>query len=267
MSDTDHTNKSSSDDRLTDLQEQFDAWRKDSIVPPGFEAQERSVEDRLQEALKVLAIRRISLIILVTLAGMGLTQSWSDFSYFFASSEPVQVGDIRKAYLSDDPLPALQNNAFVDIDSLIPTSVFDSPSHRFFFCPLYNIIVQTAQSIPAKQAHKSYFEIEAGEGRILEEKLAFIWDLPIRIDVAGRLMEVDALPARYNRIWKAFQHEVDFRPDKPVFVLVDGETPGEFLWFLMAYVLAFGVIGFSGYGYYTAKQREQALRKEAGILV
>ena len=80
-------------------------------------------------------------------------------------------------------------------------------------------------------------------------------------------MDVNALPARYNRIWKAFQHEVDFRPDKPIFVLVDGETPGEFLWFLMAYLLAFGVIGFSGYGYIQAKKREQALRKQAGLLL
>ena len=193
MSDTGDTRDSQSEERLDELQEQFDAWRKDSIVPPGFAEEERSIEDRLQDALKVLAIRRISLVILVTLAAMGLSQSWSDFAYFFTSSEPVEVGDIRKAYLADDPLPVLEHNSFVAIDSLIPTSVFDSPSHRFFFCPLYNIIVQTQQDIPAKQAHKSYFEIEAGEGRILEEKLAFIWDLPIRMDMTGRLMDVNAL--------------------------------------------------------------------------
>ena len=96
MSDTGDTRDSQSEERLDELQEQFDAWRKDSIVPPGFAEEERSIEDRLQDALKVLAIRRISLVILVTLAAMGLSQSWSDFAYFFTSSSPLKWGIFGK---------------------------------------------------------------------------------------------------------------------------------------------------------------------------
>jgi len=242
------------------LQEQFDAWRKESIVHPGQDVPLKSLEEQLQSASKVVGIRRISLLILLVISVLGLSSSFTDFAYFLSSSDPAQLGNVREAYVQDDPLEEMEHNRYVRMEAMIPTSVFDSAKHRFFFCPLYNVIVQTGQEIREKQTHKSYFEIAPGEERILKEKLAFVWDLALRLDIQGRLLSVDHLPSRYQNIWNSFRNEIDVRDDKPVYLLIDDEEPGDFIWFLLAYVLAFGVIAFSGYGYLQAVRYERSLR-------
>jgi hypothetical protein len=245
------------------LHQQFEEWRKESIPMPGQDAvPEKSLEEQIQTVSKVVGIRRFSLFILLTLAGLGIGNSYSDFSYFLRSSEPVEVGDVRDAYIADDPLDVLEHNQFVHVENLIPTSVFDSSKFRFYFCPLYKVIVRTTQPVPAKATHKSYFEIEEGEERILEEKLAFVWDLPIHMNATGRLLSVDALPGRYQQIWRSFRNELGERADGKVYLLIDGEEPADFIWFLLAYLASFGLIYFSWTGYVGARRRERRLREE-----
>ena len=264
MESEEQTTESQGQGSPDDLQQQIEEWSKESVPIPGQEVVEQSIEERVQTAGRVKAIRRVSLLILLALAFMGLSNSFADFAYFFTSSDPVDLGDVRQAYLQDDPLEEMGHNRYVKMDGMIPTSVFDSAKHRYFFCPLYNVIVRTPQSIREKQTHKSYFEIQPGEERILKEKLAFVWDLPIRMNMRGRLMAVESLPGRYSHIWKSFRHELDFRTDKPIYILVDQEEPGDFWWYLLAYLGSFAIIAFSGLGYLKAVRHERALRQSLG---
>ena len=260
MESEEQTSGSQGQEQSDDLQQQFEEWRRDSIPIPGQEMVEQSVEERLQNAMRVKAIRRVTLLILSALAFMGLSNSFADFAYFFTSSDPIDLGDVREAYLQDDPLEEMEHNQYVKMDAMIPTSVYDSAKHRYFFCPLYNVIVRTPQNIREKQTHKSYFEIAPGEDRILKEKLAFVWDLPIRMDMEGRLLLADSLPGRYQHIWKSFRHELDFRTDKPVYILIDEEVPGDFWWYLLAYLGSLAIIAFSASGYLQAARVEKSLR-------
>ena len=143
----DQTSGSQGQGQSDDLQQQLEEWRRDSIPIPGHEVVEQSVEERLQTAMRVKAIRRFTLLILSALAFMGLSKSFADFAYFFTSSDPVDLGDVREAYLQDDPLENMGHNQYVKMDAMIPTSVYDSAKHRYFFCPLYNVIVRTPQNI------------------------------------------------------------------------------------------------------------------------
>jgi hypothetical protein len=247
------------------LTEQFESWKQDSIPLPGMEKKEESLEERVQTAGRVLAVRRISFGLILALALVGVSNSYSDLTYFLQSSDPVELGDLRQAYNNDEVPEGLSHNNYIRAERMITTSVFDSPKYSFFFCPLYKIVVRTEQRIPEKPMHRSYFEVAEGDARILSEKLAFVWDLQLDFTGEGRLLSVDSLPSRYQSLWKTFRNELGEEADGEVFILLDGESPNQYLWFLLAYLASFGLVAFSGRGFWIARRRYAELKREVGL--
>jgi len=135
--------------------------------------------------------------------------------------------------------------------------------YRFFFCPLYNIIVRTEQEIIIPR-DKVFLELTATDEKIINSrpKPAEALDLVSHLDVAGRLVPLPDAPEQFQRAWeRTYGPALDGRGLDPedIYVIIDGQVPGKDHVFPITALLSILFVIVSAFFFWRSVQTEKKL--------
>ena len=203
-------------------------------------------DDRISAAKKRL-VRRILLADLVLLLSvLGLYKERHSVLYMLTWQEPTDIGDVRELYVSGTrELPA-SPGTYVRVRNLLVTHdelKSSSGKYRFFFCPIFNILVRTTRPLPEPPIRISRVEIPEGLEFLVEQNKVEIIDFGRSFDAEGMLLRLRDMPGFESGI-EAFALErlrLSQEEIEEAWGLLDGETPQN--QYLAMFMLALAVLG------------------------
>ncbi len=236
-------NDSDSSGKREELEQLFNDWDDrdlDGAEPGAAEAEIRILGFGIR-------LRLVMSLILFAVAAAVMIPTWSRLSYFLEDSEPVAAVDLRKAWLAGERTLPGTSNTYAALDGLVIT--MESPEyiregdggeivarHRFFFCPLFNIVVLTPKELPEKPWHRTV-DIVPGFIELLQQRRAFPYDLAVEFNGVGRLVAGDDAPAEMRKAVNTYSAKLDI--DKSdLWVFIDGNKPKDHGLMVAIWILA-----------------------------
>ncbi|NUN12951.1 MAG: hypothetical protein HUU55_04880 [Myxococcales bacterium] len=258
---------SSSQDLDPELLRQFEDWRHGAkplspdvirnaaTQPPP----EKLPVDPLHRASRIRAVRQVVLVAILLFGSLSLYFTRQEIAYFFSDSTPYDLGNLRNHYHSGKRSLEVESNTYVRAEGLVMMEIAQAGRFQYFFCPLYNIIVRTERELPEKaRADLTYIELEPEWLPILENRLALPSDLTAGFEATGQLLRLTDGPRWVKEVRKFYDAELTVPPDQ-AFLLLDGEAPGDKLWYVFAIGIFILLAGSSGWLYARARRVEREL--------
>lgn len=258
---------SPSSDLDPELLRQFETWRdgakplsaevlREAVVP---QVAEKLPVDPLQRASRIRTIRQVVFVAVLLAGSLSLYLTRQEMAYFFADRTPVDIGNLRTQYFGGKRALDVSTNTYVRAEGLVMMEIAQAGRYQYFFCPLYNIIVRTDRELPEKaRADLTYIELEPEWLPILENRLALPSDLTASFEATGQLLRLTDGPRWVNEVRKFYDAELTVPPNQ-AYLLIDGEAPGNKLWYVLAIGIFMLLIGSSGWLYFRARRVEREL--------
>ena len=250
-----------------ELMEQFEQWSKSDVSLGGAIPLEEEPDKAflLVQARRSRKIRFFAFLIVAFLSAYGITNTLGDTQYYFQDSAPTELGDLRENYVSGKRSLDVSPNAYVKAENMVMVLPADDQGgqYRFFFCPLYNIIVRTEQEIIIPR-DKVFLELTGTDEKIINSKPkpAEALDLVSKLDVAGRLVPLPDAPEQFRRAWeRTYGPALDGRGLKPedIYVIIDGQIPGEDPIYPISALLSILFVLVSAFFFWRSVQTEKKL--------
>ncbi|MBR56629.1 MAG: hypothetical protein CMH54_01080 [Myxococcales bacterium] len=180
-------------------------------------------------------LRRILFLIVLGGSLFSGTKLWPEISRYLRYGEPTDVGDIREIWATENEKKGnnacvkgcpdalkIKNGSFVRMTGFVPTMTrTDATNFNEFFCPLFNIVVQTSQTLPAPP-----MKINNLDGRFLgliSTKRARVENLDVKVTMQGLLYRREHAPSSMkDSLWTWEKGEY---PRSVSWVLIDGFDP------------------------------------------
>lgn len=191
----------------------------------------------VQRTRNRVIIRAIVFVVLSAVAVLSVLGSRQEFAYHAQGDDAlVELGDVRERYSGGQTRLDVASNSYVEMKNLVMTYEGESDNYRYFYDPLYSVIVRTAAELPEKEVYR-HVDIPASLVWLVENRQAFAEDLTVGFDARGRLLRADLAPRKLRRIAEQY-NDIIRRPLDEIYILLDGETPGGYAWFAVAYGIA-----------------------------
>ncbi len=153
--------------------------------------------------------------------------------YFFAGGDLVDVGDVRALRASGvETLPA-QPGSYVRLRNLIVSrDEVRTKTYRYFFCPIYRVLVRTARPLPEGSVRVAQAEIPEGLEYLVEQRKVFPEDFALHFDAEGWLLPLQEVPGWKAGIrdWVRNDLKLSDQEVAASYALLDGETPTGQYW-------------------------------------
>jgi len=277
MADQDAPDSATERARKAELEVLFRAWdqRGDGEGPaedePGYGLA------RMHRANYGVRLRFLFSLVLVSVTALVMFSSRSELAYWLTSGEPTDLGDLRARWAAGERTLDARSNAHVSASGLVPTRVYVAAAkgddgrptpreqaNRIFFCPLFNLVVQTRGPVPEPEWHRlGGLEIDHRFADLVRTGLVDAADLTVSVSASGRLLRGADVPQHLRRFVTLYHDRLFSMPepgmdldvpverrsrlDRPpmdpdhIWVLVDGEVPSDkaligLLWGLAAIV-------------------------------
>lgn len=188
-----------------------------------------------------MRLRAVLFVAVVGVAAWAIHGYRNHIAYFFQGGDLVDVGDVRALRASGvDTLP-VRAGSYVRLQNLIVSrDEVRTRKYRFFFCPIYRVLVRTARPLPEGSVRVAQAEVPAGLEYLIQQRKVFPEDFALRFDAEGWLIPLREVPGwdAGIRDWvlndlKLSEQEVDAS-----FALLDGETPHGQYWAIIVLVSA-----------------------------
>jgi hypothetical protein len=155
-----------------------------------------------------------------------------DLLYGLRGGEPLELGDFDQLLRAGSPVDgAFEHNRYARYDRGLVTAYTrsdDAAGWSAFFDPVANMIVVTRRAIPTLIS-KHVFVASAYDG-LLREGWLRPDDLGVAFSAEGRLVLADAAPRRFRAVRDELRARLRLdarRPERPVWLFIDGARPKE----------------------------------------
>lgn len=187
----------------------------------------------LERARRRVTMRFCLCGLVVVVAAWAVHGYWDRIGYFFSGGDLMDVGDVRALRASGvETLPA-PPGSYVRLRNLIVSRAeVSSRTYRYFFCPIYRVLVRTARPLPEGSVRVAQAEVPAGLESLIEQRKVFPEDFALHFDAEGWLLPLREVPG-----WKAglqdwVRNDLKLSEDEinASFALLDGEAPRGQYW-------------------------------------
>ncbi len=180
----------------------------------------------------------------IALLGVGLsiwvmTLVWTDVAYWMQGDAALlDLGNIGETWAEGTRELPSPSNHYVSMDGLFVTLESEGERDtskvgerevvsRFFFCPLFDMVVRTDQAFPKKPVRQQWsLEIDGRFSSLLEERRAFPVDLAVTQSVRGRLMRAEDVPYWHSDPLVYYQ-QVSGISAREMWLLLDESRPSD----------------------------------------
>ncbi len=204
----------------------------------------REETDRaLTRARKRVTLRAVLCGVVIVVAAWAVHGSRDRLAYFFSGGERVDVGDVRALRASGVKTLPVRPGSYVRLENLIVSrDEVRTRTYRFFFCPIYRVLVRTARPLPEGSMRVVQAEVPEGLEYLIERRKVFPEDFALHFDAEGWLLPLDRVPGwdAGLRDWVRNDLKLSDEEIASSFALLDGETPRGQVWAVI--VLASSVI-------------------------
>lgn len=187
----------------------------------------------IPRARKRVRVRAALCAVVVVVAAWAVHGYRDRIAYFFSAGERVDVGDVRALRASGvETLPA-RPGSYVRLENLIVSrDEVRTRTYRFFFCPIYRVLVRTARPLPEGSVRVAQAEIPEGLEYLVEQRKVFPEDFALRFDAEGWLLSLDKVPGWDAGIREWVRDDLKLSEEEIAssFALLDGETPRGQVW-------------------------------------
>ncbi len=200
-------------------------------------------DQALARARRRVTLRAVLFGLVVVVAAWAVHGFRDRLAYFFSGGERVDVGDVRALRASGvETLPA-SPGSYVRLENLIVSrDEVRTRTYRFFFCPIYRVLVRTARPLPEGSMRVAQAEIPEGLEYLVEQRKVFLEDFALHFDAEGWLRPLREVPGwdAGLRDWVHNDLKLSDEEIASSFALLDGETPRGQVWAVV--VLASSVL-------------------------
>lgn len=263
MSDHDDRHTAGETARKAELEALFREWDVRDGAPDLGDDEPGRREGYLRQLRYGVRLRLVVSCVLLMVTGFVMYSTRSELAYLLESDTPQELGSLRDRWIAGERTLAVDDNSYVSLSGLVITRVYVSrtdadgkpvpagQAESVFFCPLFNIVVQTHQELPSRPWNR-LSEIEL-DGRLMElvrTGLADASDLALSFSGTGRLVRGDTVAKPMARFVHLY-HDLLFsdpgagaaaggqpaerhsRADRPplaadeMWVFIDGEKPSD----------------------------------------
>lgn len=233
--------KRSPEEEKAHLEELFKAWDARKGEGGGMSAEEAAEMDAARKAwgLDPSRVWNTIALLIVGLSVWIMTLIWADVSYWAQGDDSLStVGHVGEMWAGGAKELAAPSNQYVSLDGLFVTSESEGERDtakvgerevvsRFFFCPLYDIVVRTQQPFPKKPVRQQWsLEIDGRFSSLLEERRAFPVDLAVTVGVKGRLMRASDVPYWHSDPLIYYQ-QISGISARDMWLMIDGSRPSD----------------------------------------
>ncbi|MCA9514317.1 MAG: hypothetical protein KC635_05195 [Myxococcales bacterium] len=267
MSDHDDRHTAGEAARKAELEALFREWDVRDGEPGGdVDDEPGGREGYIRQLRYGVRLRLIVSCVLLLVTGFVMYSTRHELGYLLESDTPQDLGSLRERWIAGERTLPVEDNSYVSLGDLVITRVFvasqtgddgkpvpQDQAESVFFCPLFNVIVQTHQQLPARPWNRlSEIELDSRLIGLVRTGLADASDLALSFSGTGRLVRGDTVPKPMKR-FVALYHDLLFtepgaegaaaasdptvdrrsRTDRPtlasdeIWVLVDGEKPSD----------------------------------------
>ncbi|MFT7581061.1 MAG: hypothetical protein ACI9MR_002735 [Myxococcota bacterium] len=238
MSQTDSPNTPTEDPRKAELEALFSDWDAQTG-----DAHEPGARDARVRILNFgIRLRLFFSLVLIAVTAFMLTKSWSRMSYWLTSSDPIELGDLREAWIDGQSMP-FESNTYVSVKGLVVSrgQVVTFPEdadrvERWFYCPLYQLVVSTERELPAP-GRIGWTDIDERLGQLVKDKVVFAEDLDRSMNIQGRLVRGDDVPVEPRPMVERYAWKLKREPTE-TWVIIDGDKPGDHSLVALLWLLA-----------------------------
>ncbi len=190
-----------------------------------------------EEPDRALALARRRVTLRAALGGVVvLVAAWAVLGI-------VDVGDVRALRASGvETLPA-SPGSYVRLENLIVSrDEVRTRTYRFFFCPIYRVLVRTARPLPEGSMRVAQAEVPEGLEYLIERRKVFPEDFALHFDAEGWLRPLREVPGWDAGLGDWVRNDLKLSDEEIAssFALLDGETPRGQVWAVV--VLASSVL-------------------------
>lgn len=256
-----------------ELMAQFRAWDqagKEGHVQRGpggifvaVGAEELDPQVAWARARRVRWMRQSVMLLLLALSGLAIWSGRVELQYLFSSGEPVELGSIVDQFLEAPERRELPSNQFAHASGLVMTSESEAGRYRYFYCPLYQLVVRTERELPDQPlSTAAHIEVDAKFAPLLESRLVFPHDLTEFFEAEGRLIRFADAPRWARPALQFYAPLIEGRPED-AYLLVDGDAPSSFVWYGVGLFAALAISGVSVWLWWRARRLERVLAARA----
>lgn len=180
-------------------------------------------------------------VLVIAVATWAIHDFRSNLAYFFYGGDLVDVGDVRALRASGIKALPARPGSYVRLQNLIVSrDEVRTRTYRFFYCPIYRVLVRTARPLPDGSVRVAQAEVPAGLEYLIEQRKVFPEDFARHFDAEGWLRPLREAPGWDAGLKEWVTHDLRLSDGEvdASFVLLDGETPRGQYWALIVLVSA-----------------------------
>ncbi|NOZ01912.1 MAG: hypothetical protein GXP54_08500 [Deltaproteobacteria bacterium] len=201
----------------------------------------------LVAARKRVIVRALISLAVLVIGFWALKIHEPGIKYFISGGDLVDFGDVRKARASGKTALDVKPGSYVRLKNLMVTNQAEGRKYKYFFCPIYNVLVRTTRPLPERSIRVSRAVIPDGLDYLVEQRRVWVEDFSTSFDVQGWIMPLKDMPG-----WNGGLRDYVLKPPGPgqrailtkdevntAWALLDGESPASEYW---AFIVLVSVI-------------------------
>ncbi|PIE18986.1 MAG: hypothetical protein CSA66_03325 [Proteobacteria bacterium] len=235
MAENDTSNTPTDGSRKAELEALFQAWdqREGGPTEPG------AREARMRLLTVGVHMRLVVSAVLIAVTAYVMYSSRRPLLYWLDGGESAALGDLRERWAAGERDLGGESNTYVSLSGMVITRVLiargtdddgeplpESESDSLFFDPTFNVIVKTERKLPDPPLRIGQVEIDRRLVGLVNKRLVFPSDLTVSFDAEGRLVRGDDVPRHMMRSVNYYAERMKLPPED-LWVLIDGDTPGD----------------------------------------
>jgi len=216
--------------------------------------------DRPSMPNKSVLRKALVFILALVVAVWSVASFKANLVYFFANRTPVNIGDVRELRARGVTKLDVAPNSYVRMENLIVGyPELETNKYRFFFCPIFNVLVRTTTPLPEVSLRTAQTEIPEGLEYLIQERRVPLEFFATHFNAEGWLMPVSEVPGFKAGIEEFLKKNVGLSDSeiREAYALLDKETPNKQLFALLILVAAIFIVCASGFSLGMAIRQKQ----------
>jgi hypothetical protein len=209
---------------------------------------------------KAVAKRALVFVVAVVVALWSVMSFKANLIYFFANRTPVNIGDVRQLRAKGVTKLDVKPNSYVRMENLIVGyPELETKKYRFFFCPIYNVLVRTESPLPEVSLRVGQTEIPEGLEYLVEQHRVPLEFFATHFDAEGWLMPVTEAPGFKAGIEEFLRKNVRLSDSeiREAYALLDKETPNKQIFAVLILFAGIFIVCASGWSLVKAIRQKQ----------
>ena len=234
--------ESDKENRKAQLEELFGQW--DARSESGSDGEMGPLEEVEDGFYKpdTTRWRGLFALLVIFVSAYVMYETRNEFNYWLQDgTTAIDLGDLKKQWKDGERNLYFEDNSYVSIKGLLVTRAMepvkkpddevdpDRKAHRYFLCPLFNLLVRTEQPFPEAPGHAgATIAIEPEFLELIQNRLVFPENLEATFSGEGRLVRVPNVPRSAQTAVSTYKANLPNRDIDSFYMFLDGDLPSEY---------------------------------------